>query len=97
MNKRTKFYIGVMLVVSAITTMFTFLALCMKKRSAIAALAALATAEGIMGLALIEDNSNLIKKAMKQETSEEEEDVVVLEDEPIEIPVDEEASEEDFA
>ena len=95
MNKRTKFYIGVMLVVSAITTMFTFLALCMKKRSAIAALAALATAEGIMGLALIEDNSNLIKKAMAQDPAEEE--VVVLEDEPIEIPVDEDASEEELA
>ena len=95
MNKRTKFYIGVMLVVSAITTMFTFLALCMKKKSAIAALAALATAEGIMGLALIEDNTNLKKKAVVQEPAEEE--IVVLEDEPIEIPVDEDASEEDFA
>ena len=95
MNKRTKFYIGVMLVVSAITTMITFLALCMKKKCAIAALAALATAEGIMGLALIEDNTNLKKKAVVQEPAEEE--IVVLEDEPIEIPVDEDASEEDFA
>ena len=95
MNKRTKFYIGIMLVVSAITTTFTFLALCMKKKSAVAALAALATVEGIMGLALIEDNTNLSKKAVAQEPAEDE--VVVLEEEPIEIPVDEDASEEDFA
>ena len=95
MNKRTKFYIGIMLVVSAITTTFTFLALCMKKKSAIAALAALATVEGVMGLALIEDNSNLKKAIFPEENTEEE--VVVLEDEPIEIPVDEDASEEDFA
>ena len=95
MNKRTKFYIGIMLVVSAITTTFTFLALCMKKKSAVAALAALATVEGIMGLALIEDNTNLGKKAVAQEPAEDE--VVVLEEEPIEIPVDEDASEEDFA
>ena len=92
MNKRTKFYIGIMLVVSAITTTFTFLALCMKKKSAGAALA---TVEGIMGLALIEDNTNLGKKAVTQEPAEDE--VVVLEEEPIEIPVDEDASEEDFA
>ncbi len=93
MNKRTKFYIGIMLVITAITTMFTFLALCMKKKSALAALAALATAEGIMGLALIEDNAK--KKIIIEEPAEEE--VVILDDEPVEIPVDEDASEEDFA
>ena len=93
MNKRTKFYIGIMLVISAITTTYTFLALCMKKKSAIAALAALAAAEGVMGLALIEDNSK--RKIIIEEPSDEE--VVTLDEEPIEIPVDEEASEEDFA
>ncbi len=93
MNKRTKFYIGIMLVISAITTTYTFLALCMKKKSAIAALAALAAAEGVMGLALIEDNSK--RKIIIEEPSDEK--VVTLDEEPIEIPVDEEASEEDFA
>ena len=93
MNKRTKFYIGIMLVISAITTTYTFLALCMKKKGAIAALAALAAAEGVMGLALIEDNAK--KKIIIEEPSDEE--VAVLDEEPIEIPVDEEASEEDFA
>ena len=93
MNKRTTVYIGIMLVITAITTMFTFLALCMKKKSALAALAALATAEGIMGLALIEDNAK--KKIIIEEPAEE--DVVILEDEPVELPVDEDASEEDFA
>ena len=93
MNKRTKFYIGIMLVISAITTAYTFLALCMKKKSAIAALAALAAAEGIMGLALIEDNAK--KKIIIEEPSDEE--ITVLDEEPIEIPVDEDASEEDFA
>ena len=94
MNKRTKFYIGIMLVISAITTTFTFLALCMKKKSAIAALAALAAAEGVMGLALIEDNA---KKKIIIEEPADEEVVVVVDEEPIEIPIDEEASEEDFA
>ena len=94
MNKRTKFYIGIMLVITAITTTFTFLALCMKKKSAIAALAALAAAEGIMGLALIEDNAVIRKKIIVEEPADEE--IVTLEEEAIEIPVDEDASEEDF-
>lgn len=67
MNKRTKFYIGVTLVVSAITTTVTFIALCFKKKSAVAALAALAAAEGLIGLSLIEDN-NVLKHKKSPET-----------------------------
>lgn len=62
MNKRTKFYIGIALVISAVTTTCTFIALCFKKKSAIAALIALAAAEGVIGLALIEDNNFLKRK-----------------------------------
>ena len=40
MNKRTKFYIGVSLVISSITATVIFIALCFKKRSALAAIAA---------------------------------------------------------
>lgn len=65
MNKRTKFFIGVTLIISAITTTVTFIALCFKKKSALAALAALATAEGIIGLSLIEENNFLCKKKCK--------------------------------
>ena len=65
MNKKTKFVIGIALVISAITTLFTFISLCFKKKSAIAALAALAAAEGLIGLALIEDNKGrFCKKAV---------------------------------
>ncbi|MBQ7294108.1 MAG: hypothetical protein IJW79_10265 [Clostridia bacterium] len=62
MNKRTKLFIGIALIVSAITTLFTFISLCFKKKSAIAALAALAAAEGLVGLALIEDNKGRFRK-----------------------------------
>ena len=96
MNKRTKFYIGVTLVVSAITAMVTFISLCFKKKGALAALAALAAAEGMIGLALIEDN-NIIKRT--KVVIEEELDEEVIEEEPIqdyEVPKDEEATEEDI-
>ena len=55
MQKRTKFMIGVSLVVSAITTTITFIALCIKKKNAWQALLAIAATEGLVGLALIED------------------------------------------
>ena len=95
MNKRTKFYIGVTLVVSAITAMVTFIALCFKKKGALAALAALAAAEGMIGLALIEDN-NVIKRkkvVVEEEVLEDEEEEQRID---IEVPKDEEATEEDF-
>ena len=57
MNKRTKLFVGIALLVSAFTTMFTFISLCFKKKGMLTALAAFATAEGLIGLALIEDNS----------------------------------------
>ena len=95
MSKRMKFYIGIMLVVTAISTAFTFIALCMKKKSALAAIAALAAAEGVIGLALIEDNAVIKKKIIVEEPADDE--IVILDEETIEIPVDEDASEEDFA
>ena len=55
MQKRTKFMIGISLVVSAITTMITFIALCIKKKNAWEAILAIAAAEGLVGLALMED------------------------------------------
>ena len=57
MNKKTKLYIGIMLIISAITTLFTFISLCFKKKGTLIALASFAAAEGLVGLALIEDNS----------------------------------------
>ena len=66
MNKRTKFFIGVALIISAISTTLTFISLCFKKKSALAALAALATAEGIIGLSLIEDNNLICRKKAKE-------------------------------
>lgn len=112
MNKRTKFYIGVTLVVSAITAMVTFIALCFKKKSALAALAALATAEGLIGLALIEDN-NVFKR--RKTASETLDDIDLSEGDidaeltykndgegsaapriDFEVPMDDEATEEDF-
>lgn len=95
MNKRTKFYIGVTLVVSAITAMITFIALCFKKRSALAALAALAATEGLVGLALIEDN-NIIKRKKIVVVEEDEEAEAETERIEFDIPTDDEATEEDF-
>lgn len=101
MNKRTKFYIGVTLVVSAITALVTFIALCFKKKSALAALAALATAEGLIGLALIEDN-NIIKRRktavdidaeLDAENGDESDEIARID---FEVPTDDEATEEDF-
>ncbi len=80
MNKRTKFFIGVTLIISAITTTVTFISLCFKKKSALAALAALATAEGIIGLALIEEN-NLICRKKAKETDDSE----LFDDEDIDL------------
>ena len=77
MNKKTKFFIGIALVISAITTLFTFISLCFKKKSAIAALAALAAAEGLIGLALIEDNKGrFCKKSVAADIALSEGDTV---------------------
>ena len=62
MNKRTRLFVGIALIVSAITTLFTFISLCFKKKGMLAALATLAAAEGVIGLALIEDNKGRRKK-----------------------------------
>ena len=97
MNKRTKFDIGVSLVISAITATVVFISLCFKKKSAIAAIAALAATEGLVGLALIEDNNIIKRKKVVVETTELDDEIV--DDEPVvafEIPTDDEASEEDF-
>ena len=55
MNKRTKFIIGVSLVVSAITTAISFLALCVKKKSAWQAILAITATEGLVGLTLMQE------------------------------------------
>ena len=76
MQKRTKFMIGVSLVVSAITTTVAFIALCIKKKNAWQALLAIAATEGLVGLALIEDKIperitiNRPKKVNVEETEE---------------------------
>ena len=98
MNRRTKFYIGVSLVISAITATVVFITLCFKKKSAIAAIAALAATEGLVGLALIEDN-NILKRKKVLETDEDicdAGDEVEAERIEFDIPTDDEASEEDF-
>ena len=97
MNKRTKFYIGVSLVISAITATVVFISLCFKKKSALAAIAALAATEGLVGLALIEDNNIIKRKKVVVETTELDDEIA--DEETIvayEIPTDDEASEEDF-
>lgn len=97
MNKRTKFYIGVTLVVSAITAMITFIALCFKKKSALAALAALAATEGLVGLALIEDNNILKrKKTVVIEVEDDTQEEPEAERIEFDVPKDDEATEEDF-
>ena len=96
MNKRTKFYIGVTLVVSAITATVTFFALCFKKKGALAALAALAAAEGMIGLALIEDNNVIKRKKVVVEEILDEEESDEEQRAEYEVPKDEEATEEDF-
>ena len=96
MNKRTKFYIGVTLVISAITAMTTFIVLCFKKKSALAALAALAATEGLVGLALIEDNNIIKRKKVVVVEDEAEAEEPEVEQIIFDIPTDDEASEEDF-
>jgi len=96
MNKRTKFYIGVTLVISAITTTITFIVLCFKKKSALAALAALATAEGLIGLSLIEDNNIIKRKKVVVVEEDEAEEEAEVEQVIFDIPTDDEATEEDF-
>ena len=105
MNKRTKLFVGIALLVSAFTTMFTFISLCFKKKGMLAALAAFATAEGLIGLALIEDNSKRRPKTAAEVDAEIfADDIIdlseVAEDAPstldFDVPKDEEASEEDF-
>ena len=96
MNKRTKFYIGVSLVISSITATVIFIALCFKKKSAIAAIAALAATQGLVGLSLIEDNNILKRKKVVLCEDELYEDEVEPEHIEFDIPTDDEASEEDF-
>ena len=96
MNKRTKFYIGVALVISAITAAFTFISLCFKKKSALAALATIAAAEGLVGLSLIED-TNILKRKKVVLVDVEEAEEAPEERIEFDIPKDEEATEEDFA
>ena len=105
MNKRTKLYVGIALTISAFTTLFTFIALCFKKKSALSALAAIAAAEGLIGLALIEDNKGSIRKKSAAEVDAEifgADGIEFAEEaseelfEEYEVPKDEEACEEDF-
>lgn len=96
MNKRTKFYIGVSLVVSSITATVIFISLCFKKKSAIAAIAALAATQGLVGLSLIEDNNILKRKKAVVCDEELYEDEIEPERIEFDIPTDDEASEEDF-
>ncbi len=73
MNRRTKFMIGISLIVSAITTTFAFLSLCLKKKSAWKAILALATVESLVGFALIEDKIPQVKIGKARKLTEPEE------------------------
>ena len=108
MKKETKLIVGISLVVSAITTTIAFISLCIKKKNAWEALLALAAAEGLVGIALIEDK---MPKAIhinrpKKVTVPDEEivfgetviDETVIEDEhPIDEGLENEASEDALA
>lgn len=97
MQKRTKFIIGVSLVVSAISTMFTFIALCAKKKNAWAAFTSIAAIEGLAGLLLIE-NEPINRKIQERRRSKAEvqEDIDELLDEDAEL-LDEDEADEDVA
>lgn len=70
MNRRTRFTIGVALVVSAITTVISFLVLCFKKKNIWAAILAVAAAETTLGFALI-DNKIPAKITFRKKSAEE--------------------------
>ena len=85
MKRRTRFTIGVALVVSAVTTLISFLVLCFKKKNIWAAILAVAAAESALGFALIEDKIPA-KITFRRKSAEEElppEEIVV------EVPLDE--------
>ena len=65
MNRRTKFTIGVSLVVSAATTAAAFVALSIKKKSPWQALLAITATEGLVGLALMQDKLPTISTITK--------------------------------
>ena len=70
MNKRTKLFVGIALLVSAFATFFTFISLCFKKKGMLSALATFAAAEGLIGLALIEDNGKRRPKTAAEADAE---------------------------
>ena len=97
MQKRTKFIIGVSLVVSAISTMFTFIALCAKKKNAWAAFTSIAAIEGLAGLLLIENEPiNRKIQERRRAKAEAQEDIDELLDEDAEL-LDEDEADEDVA
>ena len=85
MNRRTRFTIGIALVVSAVTTLISFLVLCFKKKNIWAAILAVAAAERALGFALIEDKIpakiTFRKKPAEEDLSTEETDGEVSSDE----------------
>lgn len=90
MNRRTRFTIGVALVVSAVTTVISFLVLCFKKKNIWAAILAVAAAETTLGFALI-DNKIPAKITFRKKSAEEElppEEIVV------EVPLEEVSTED---
>ena len=97
MQKRTKFIIGVSLVVSAISTMFTFIALCAKKKNAWAAFTSIAAIEGLAGLLLIANEPiNRKIQERRRAKAEAQEDIDELLDEDAEL-LDEDEADEDVA
>ena len=98
MQKRTKFIIGVSLVVSAISTMFTFIALCAKKKNAWAAFTSIAAIEGLAGLLLIENEPiNRKIQERRRAKAEAQEDIGELFIEDDELLDEDEADEADEA
>lgn len=98
MQKRTKFIIGVSLVVSAISTMFTFIALCAKKKNAWAAFTSIAAIEGLAGLLLIENepiNRKIQERRRAKAEAQEDVDELFIEDD--ELLDEDEADEADEA
>ena len=98
MQKRTKFIIGVSLVVSAISTMFTFIALCAKKKNAWAAFTSIAAIEGLAGLLLIENEPiNRKIQERRRAKAEVQEDIDELLDDDADLLDEDEADEADEA
>ncbi len=82
LNNEQKRILGISLVFSAVTLMFSFIILCFKKKSILSAVLALAAAEGVIGLALIKDDLPCCKKA-EAEAEEDEEPVELFDDEEL--------------